>query len=136
MPIPAAGQGYSMKDLLATITEPVVVIINVMALLMIAYGTLDAFLNGLRAMFHPSPTGGGLRNGYQRFARWLIAGLTFQLAADILGTAVTPSWDEIGRLGAIAVIRTFLNFFLERDLKEMSETQGERPRDAAPREGS
>jgi len=125
-----------MRDLLATVTEPVVVIINLMALLMIAYGTLDAFLNGLRAMFHPSPTGGGLRSGYQRFARWLIAGLTFQLAADILGTAVTPSWDEIGRLGAIAVIRTFLNFFLERDLKEMSYPEGEEKEETAPVAGS
>jgi len=131
----APAHGWSLRELLAVVTEPVVVIINVMALLMISYGTLDAFLNGLRAMFHPSSTGGGLRNGYQRFARWLIAGLTFQLAADILGTAVTPSWDEIGRLAAIAVIRTFLNFFLERDLKEMAEPANEKKEDAAPANG-
>jgi uncharacterized membrane protein len=125
-----------MKELLAVVTEPVVVIINAMALLMIVYGTLDAFLNGLRGMVNPSPTGGGLRNGYQRYARWLIAGLTFQLAADILGTAVTPSWDEIGRLAAIAVIRTFLNFFLERDLKEMAEPPSEKKQEAAPANGT
>jgi len=125
-----------MKELLAVVTDPVVVIINGMALLMIAYGTLDAFLNGLRGMFSASPTGGGLRNGYQRYARWLIAGLTFQLAADILGTAVTPSWDEIGRLAAIAVIRTFLNFFLERDLKEMTEPPNEKKEGAMPVNGT
>jgi uncharacterized membrane protein len=54
-----------------------------------------------------------------RYGRWLVAGLTFQLAADIIGTSVAPSWQEVGQLGAIAVIRTFLNFFLERDLAEL-----------------
>jgi len=52
------------------------------------------------------------------FGRALVLALEFQLAADILGTAVSPSWDHLGKLGAIAVIRTFLNFFLTRELKE------------------
>ncbi len=56
-----------------------------------------------------------------RHARWLIAGLTFQLAADIIETAITPSWADIGRIAAIAAIRTALNYFLERDLAEMRE---------------
>lgn len=49
-------------------------------------------------------------------ARWLVIGLEFMLAADIVRTAISPSWNDIGQLAAIAVIRTFLNFFLERDL--------------------
>ncbi len=53
-----------------------------------------------------------------RYARWIVAGLTFQLAGDIVHTAVAPTWDEIGRLGAIAVIRTFLAYFLDRDMEE------------------
>ncbi|MCC8407859.1 DUF1622 domain-containing protein [Mucilaginibacter sp. UR6-1] len=44
--------------------------------------------------------------------------LEFQLGADILSTAVAPGWEEIGKLGAIAVIRTGLNFFLSRELAE------------------
>ena len=55
-----------------------------------------------------------------RYARWLIAGLTFQLAADIIETSVTTSWEAIARVAAIAVIRTFLNFFLERDYVELT----------------
>jgi uncharacterized membrane protein len=54
-----------------------------------------------------------------RLGRWLVAGLTFQLAADVLETAITTSWDEVARLAAIAAIRTFLNYFLERDLGEI-----------------
>jgi uncharacterized membrane protein len=38
------------------------------------------------------------------------------LGADILRTAVEPSWDEIGRLAAIATIRTALNYFLQREI--------------------
>lgn len=51
-------------------------------------------------------------------ARYLALALEFQLGADILSTAVAPSWDQIGKLGAIAVIRTVLNFFLMREMKE------------------
>ena len=53
--------------------------------------------------------------------RYLTLALEFQLASDILSTAVAPTWTQIGQLGAIAVIRTTLNFFLARELKEASE---------------
>lgn len=50
------------------------------------------------------------------FARYLAMALEFQLAADILSTAVAPSWDQLGKLAAVAVIRTALNFFLMREI--------------------
>ena len=50
-------------------------------------------------------------------ARHLALALEFELGADILGTAVSPSWDQIGKLGAVAVIRTGLNFFLSMEMK-------------------
>lgn len=53
-----------------------------------------------------------------RFARYLVLALEFQLAADILSTAITPTWESIGRLAAIAAIRTVLNYFLDREMKE------------------
>jgi uncharacterized membrane protein len=51
-------------------------------------------------------------------ARGLSLALEFQLAADIVGTAISPDWDQIGKLAAVAAIRTFLNFFLQRELAE------------------
>jgi uncharacterized membrane protein len=51
-------------------------------------------------------------------ARFPALALEFQLGADILSTAIAPSWDEIGKLGAIAVIRTGLNFFLSIEMRE------------------
>jgi hypothetical protein len=44
--------------------------------------------------------------------------LELQLGADILSTAIAPSWDQIGKLGAVAIIRTALNFFLMREMHE------------------
>ena len=67
------------------------------------------------------------RDIWIRYARWLVAALTFQLAADIVETTIAPSFEDIGRLAAIAAIRTFLNFFLERDLREMRGIEAESP---------
>src|SRR6201987_609664 len=53
------------------------------------------------------------------FARFLAIALEFQLGADILSTAVAPTWDAIGKLSAIAVIRTALNYFLGRGVREV-----------------
>lgn len=113
-----------MHDWLAINALNVVVIVQAMALLVVAFGTVQAFVRSLRAMVSPSATGKHFHSGYVQYAHWLVAGLTFQLAADIIGTAISPSWDEIGQLAAIAAIRTFVNFFLERDLAE-EEKRGE-----------
>lgn len=55
------------------------------------------------------------------FAKYLSLALEFQLAADILGTSIAPSWPQIGKLGAIAVIRTGLNYFLTHEMREEKE---------------
>ena len=51
-----------------------------------------------------------------KLGRWLALALEFELAADILRTAVAPTWSEIGQLAAIAALRTALNFFLQREI--------------------
>jgi hypothetical protein len=53
-------------------------------------------------------------------------GLEFELAADILRTAVTPSWKDIEQLVAIAALRTALNYFLEREIRQESEPEQRR----------
>jgi uncharacterized membrane protein len=51
-------------------------------------------------------------------SRYLVLALEFQLAADILETAIAPEWAQIGQLAAIAAIRTGLNYFLSREIRE------------------
>jgi len=121
-----------MREWLVTLTEPAVVVIDAMALLVVVIGTVEAFFDGLRAMV-TSKLGHERREIWLRFARWLVAGLTFQLAADIIETSIRTSWEAIAQLGAIAVIRTFLNFFLERDLAEVRERQRETSSRGSPR---
>lgn len=50
--------------------------------------------------------------------RYLTLGLEFQLASDVLSTAIAPSFSEIGKLAAIAAIRTALNYFLGKEIAE------------------
>jgi uncharacterized membrane protein len=57
-------------------------------------------------------------------ARYLALALEFQLGADILSTAIAPSWEQIGKLGAIAVIRTALNFFLSKEMEQEKKDDG------------
>jgi uncharacterized membrane protein len=57
---------------------------------------------------------------WAQFARWIVLALEFALAADIVRTAIAPTWDDIGRLAAIALIRTVLNYFLEKDMQEFA----------------
>ncbi|GAB4350354.1 MAG: DUF1622 domain-containing protein [Leptolyngbyaceae cyanobacterium] len=59
-----------------------------------------------------------LANIRLNFGRWLSVALEFQLGADIVNTTVAPSFEALGKLGLIAVIRTFLNYFLTRELAE------------------
>jgi uncharacterized membrane protein len=57
-------------------------------------------------------------------ARFLALALEFQPGADIHSTAIAPSWDLIGKLGAIAVIRTGLNYFLFLSIEMREEREG------------
>ena len=111
-----------MKEALVQATDWSVLLIDSIALALVLLGTIEAVVAGLRMMFS-SPTGHRKRDAWLRYARWLVAALTFQLAADIIETSVTTDWMAIARVGAIAEIRTFLNYFLEKDLPELRERE-------------
>lgn len=121
-----------MKEWVMFIAGGAVTFIHAMAMVVVLFGTVQAFFRSFRAIVSPSASGHYFRLAYLQYARWLIAGLTFQLAADIIESSIAPSWDwdEIGRLAAISVIRTFLNYFLERDMAEFEEHEA-RSREAA-----
>jgi uncharacterized membrane protein len=109
-----------MKEILLVATEWSILLLDLIALLLVMLSSFQAVINCAKMMLSSS-TGHRLREAWLQYARWLVAALTFQLAADILETSVTSDWMVIARLGAIAVIRTFLNYFLEKDLAELSE---------------
>src|SRR5215831_9116632 len=98
-----------MEEWLHLVTKDIVVIIDAMALIIVAIGTVEAFFTGIWVAFPAPAAHRPFREILGRYGRRLVAGLTFLLAADIIGTLIAPSWQEVGRLGAIAVIRTFLD---------------------------
>ena len=109
-----------VREWLVRLTEATVLGIDFMALLVIAFATVEAFVGGLQAI---RKSGHERRQVWLRYARWLIAGMTFQLASDVLETAVRMSWTALGQLAVVAVVRTFLNYFLERDVGEVRSRQ-------------
>ncbi|MFM7675140.1 MAG: DUF1622 domain-containing protein [Synechococcus sp.] len=91
------------------------------------------FLLSLGRALRPRPRGssGGLRFNSLRlqFGSWLSLALEFQLAADIVATTTAPSTQNLVQLAAVAVIRTFLNVFLSREVQEEERrAEAERPR--------
>jgi len=58
-----------------------------------------------------------------QLARAIALGIEFQLASDVLGTAVSPTFEQIGRLAAIAGIRTLLNYFLAQEIERAERMQ-------------
>ncbi len=53
-----------------------------------------------------------------RFGSSLALALEFQLGSDILSTTIAPSFEALGKLAAITLIRTFLNYFLTQELEQ------------------
>lgn len=53
-----------------------------------------------------------------KFGSWLVLALEFQLGADIVGTSIAPSFEMLGQLAIIALIRTFLSYFLNKEIEE------------------
>ncbi len=85
----------------------------------IALGVILAAVEFVQVLFVKK--GGDYNSVRLLLARYLALALEFQLGADILSTAIAPSWDQIGKLGAIAIIRTALNYFLSREITEENE---------------
>lgn len=91
-------------------------IVETTGAVIIALGVMTAAYQFVRSLIPPQ------LESYNKIrltlARYLALALEFQLGADILSTAIAPTWEQIGKLGAIAVIRTGLNYFLTREIKE------------------
>jgi uncharacterized membrane protein len=54
-----------------------------------------------------------------KLGSYLVLALEFFIAGDIIKTVITPTWQSLGILGAIVVIRTILSYFLTKDLKKI-----------------
>ncbi len=115
----------TLRAWLVAVSEPTIVIIDAIAFVWIVVGVVGLLINALRAIA-TGASNQDKRVVWLGFAKVLVAALSIQLAADIIESAISTSWEAIGRLGAIAVIRTFLDYFLGRDVTEIRERQHDR----------
>jgi len=108
-----------MEELAKNITLTVSHAVEILSAIIIAVAVIKTLYHYLQPVFK---TGGAAitREATRlQFGSSVAVSLELLLGADVLATAVAPSWSDIGKLAAIAVIRTFLNYFLERELKHM-----------------
>ena len=119
-----------MEALFRAVSGAIALALEGLSVLMIVIGAMEAIWRVLPALarINSTQSQGLRRQAWLSLARWLLLGLEFMLAADIVRTAIAPTWDDIGRLGAIALIRTALNYFLERDMEEFSPEIDEEPK--------
>jgi uncharacterized membrane protein len=117
-----------VEELLQDVVNVLVVIVEACGAAVIIIGAIWAFLRFLWAGLTHRDAGSFVPVRLT-LGRFLALGLEFQLAGDILKTAVAPSWEQIGQLAAIAAIRTVLNYFLGKEIAE-ERRQVEEGRDA------
>lgn len=107
-----------MEAIFREISDYLALALEALSVLMIMIGAIEAVWQLRRAIVRRQAASHGVRRAaWLSLARWLVLGLEFMLAADIIRSVIAPSWDDIGQLASIALIRTFLNYFLERDLE-------------------
>lgn len=121
VPTPAST---GIEDIVQTVVLWLILLTEALAALTIGAGIWLTVTKLVAVLLKKGP------DGYEKarltLARFLALALEFQLAADVLGTAISPSWTGVGKLAAIAVIRTALNYFLSREIKEEMESTGGR----------
>lgn len=119
-----------MEEVVKRIANLVSAVVEFIAVLVIVYALLQFLYDYVRSRFLP---GRHNKNAWLRvhFGSSLTIALELLLAADIVATAVAPTWDDIGKLAAIAAIRTALNYFLEKELRDMEQRM---PEASAPTE--
>ena len=100
--------------------------VELAAALIIGIAAVEATIKSIRIFFRRNATSAEKNEVRLMLGRWLAVALEFELAADILNTAVTPSWNDIEKLAAIAALRTALNYFLEREIQQEAKPEQRR----------
>ena len=114
-----------MEELFKSWTEWVAVAVEAAAVLVIALASAEAAVRAIVVFVARPAMPDTVKEGVRlRLARWLAVALEFALAADILRTAIAPSWEDIGKLAAIAALRTLLNYFLQREIETAARHEG------------
>jgi len=117
------GRTIGLEDQFKEIAGFIALAIEAAAVLVVSYGSLQALAGVVGTAFSRTADEMRGREIWLRFATWILLALEFALAADIVRTAVAPTWDDITKLAVIAAIRTMLNYFLAKDIAEFDQAR-------------
>jgi uncharacterized membrane protein len=114
-----------VEELLTIVATEVALALEAVAVVVVAFGALHALLAVLKVLVRGPRAIHWGRRIWAGFGSSLLGALQFALAADIVRSTIAPTWQQIGELAAIAAIRTFLSYFLERDLMEVQRLEAD-----------
>jgi uncharacterized membrane protein len=117
------GRTIGLEDQFKEIAGFIALAIEAATVLVVSYGSLQALAGVVGTAFSRTADEMRGREIWLRFATWILLALEFALAADLVRTAVAPTWDDISKLAVIATIRTMLNYFLAKDIAEFDRAQ-------------
>jgi uncharacterized membrane protein len=126
-------EAFNIEEMFRSFAGYVALGVEIIAVILIAIGAVEAVIGLMKPKYDPLRPFAWKREVFIRLGSWLLLGLEFALAADIVRSAISPTWAQIGQLAAIAAIRTVLNFFLERDVEQFVEERAITEEEAAAR---
>ncbi len=106
----------TLEQQFSEIANYVALVIEAGAVLVVSFGAIQAVTGVIGAIFTRTADEMAGREIWLKFATWILLALEFALAADLVRTAVAPTWEDIAKLAVIATIRTMLNYFLAKDI--------------------
>ena len=93
--------------------------LNIIGSLIVIFGIIVSLIEFLKKEIFVRAEAFKLNEAIRlKLGSYLVLGLEFFIAGDIVKTIITPTWESLGILGAIVVIRTILSYFLTKDLKK------------------
>jgi len=109
-----------MTDILHRVLNSLSLLLNIIGALIIIWGVVISVVQFLRKEVVNRSKALQLNEIIRIcLGSYLVLGLEFFIAGDIIKTVITPTWDSLGILGSIVVIRTILSYFLTKDLKKI-----------------
>ena len=108
-----------MIDLLHSVIESISFGISIIGVMVVLWGTVEAILVFLKDKLGGAGTSiakdASMR---QELSAHLLLGLEIFIAADIISSVSSPTWEKVGILGAVVGIRTVLSYFLTMEMEK------------------
>ena len=116
---------FGLAEPLAMVLEGLAIAIDLIGVSLILLGFFVAFvrlLAGLKNGLGLNSRLGNLNTARTILATYILTGLEFMIASDIIHTVITREFSDLLFVGLLVLIRTAISFFLGKEVMEL-ETQ-------------